>query len=87
MADLATPSAATMSTVNAGADPVPTSTDDSKKKDKVEKPEKPDEAEFKATVAKAEKEHAAVMEKMVTPRAPLGQLNQLCLILAKLQWS
>lgn len=63
MADLATPSAATMSTVNAGADPAP-STDD-KKKEKVEKPEKPDEAEYKENLSKAEKDHAAVMEKMV----------------------
>ncbi len=58
MADLATPSAATMSTVNAGADRV----DD--KPSKV-KPEKPDEEKYKVDLAKAEKEHAAVQERLV----------------------
>ncbi len=35
------------------------------------KPEKPDEEKFKADVAKAEKEHAAVMEKLVCQNPPL----------------
>lgn len=67
MADLATPSAATMSTVNAGADRV----DD--KSSKV-KPEKPDEEKYKADLAKAEKEHAAVQERLVCllPCRPCG---------------
>lgn len=30
-----------------------------------ERPEKPDEEQFKADLAKAEKEHAAVMERLV----------------------
>ena len=56
-----------MSTVNGGADPVLSTVE--VKKDHVEKPEKPDEAEFKEKLAKAEKEHSTVMEKMVSPRA------------------
>lgn len=34
--------------------------------DKKIKPEKPDEEKFKADLAKAEKEHAAVMDQMVS---------------------
>ncbi|KAI9871105.1 MAG: hypothetical protein M1830_003307 [Pleopsidium flavum] len=64
MADLATPSAATMSTVNAGADRV----DD--KTSKI-KPEKPDEEKYKADLAKAEKEHAAVQERLNAIKAKL----------------
>ena len=54
-----------MSSVNGGADPVSSTVE--KKKDHVEKPEKPDEAEFKEKLAKSEMEHATVMERMVSP--------------------
>ena len=57
MADIATPSAATMSTIDAGAEPT-------EKSQKV-KPEKPDESKYKEDLSKAEKEHAAAQEKMV----------------------
>lgn len=56
-----------MSTVNVGVDPVSSTVE--KKKDHVEKPEKPDEADYKEKLAKSEKEHATVMEKMVSPSA------------------
>lgn len=58
MADLATPSAATMATANAG----------SESKDKaapVAKPERPDEEQYKATLAKAEKELRVSEDRMV----------------------
>ena len=57
MADVATPSAATMSIMDAGAEPSP----------KVQKsrPEKPDEQQYKENLAQAEKEHAAAQEKVV----------------------
>ncbi len=35
------------------------------------KPERPDEAQFKEDVAAAEKEHAAVMEKLVRRKDPI----------------
>ena len=57
MADIATPSAATMSTIDAGAEPVG--------KTQKAKPEKPDESKYKEDLAKAEKEHAAAQEKVV----------------------
>lgn len=57
MADVATPSAATMSTTNAGAEPA-------SKPQKI-KPEKPDEQTYKEDLAKAEKEHTAAQEKVV----------------------
>ncbi len=58
MADIATPSAAAMSTMDAGSEPI------SDKTQKV-KPEKPDEAQYKENLSKAEKEHAAAQEKFV----------------------
>lgn len=57
MADIATPSAATMSTIDAGAEP-------SQKAQKT-KPEKPDEQKYKESLGKAQKEHAAAQEKVV----------------------
>lgn len=57
MADIATPSAATMSTIDAGAEP-------SQKTQKT-KPEKPDEHKYKESLGKAQKEHAAAQEKVV----------------------
>ena len=58
MADLATPSAAQISTSGAAKTaPKPTST--------VVKPEKPDEEAYKAELAKAEKELKAAEERMV----------------------
>ncbi len=89
MADMATPSAATMATVNAGADPVVPAagsrvtgekvekaekgekSEKGEKTERTEKPEKPDEARYKGDLAQAEKEHAAVMERMVNPALPL----------------
>lgn len=59
MADLATPSAAAISTIDAKADP-PTAG-----KTAVTRPERPDEATFKESLAKAEKELAAIQEKQV----------------------
>lgn len=57
MADVATPSATTMSTIDAGAEPAGRS--------QKTKPEKPDEQKYKEDLAKAEKEHAAAQEKVV----------------------
>ena len=57
MADMATPSAATMSTIDAGAEP-------SQKPQKT-KPEKPDEHKYKESLGKAQKEHAAAQERVV----------------------
>lgn len=54
MADVATPSAATM--FDGGAQ---------EKKKGIEKPEKPNEEAYHAALKKAEKEHAASMEKFV----------------------
>jgi hypothetical protein len=54
MADVATPSGAAM--FDGGAQD---------KKKAFEKPEKPNEEEYKANLKKAEKEHAASMEKLV----------------------
>lgn len=56
MADVATPSGAAM--FDAG-------NTDKKKAERLEKPEKPDEAAYKASLAKAEKELAASLEKLV----------------------
>lgn len=57
MADIATPSAATMSTIDAGAEHI--------QKPQKPKPEKPDEQNFKDNLQKAEKEHAAAQERFV----------------------
>lgn len=57
MADIATPSAATMSTIDAGSEP-------SQKPQKM-KPEKPDEQKYRENLAKAQKEHAAAQERVV----------------------
>lgn len=58
MADIATRSAAVMSTIDAGSEPAPDKTQKTK-------PEKPDEAQYKESLAKAEKEQAAAQEKFV----------------------
>ena len=63
MADIATPSAATMSTIDAGSEPSQKS--QNPKLEKPEKPEKPDEKKYKESLAKAQKEHAAAQEKVV----------------------
>lgn len=57
MADLATPSGAAM--FDAGGP--------SEKKNTITKPEKPDEETYKASLKQAEKEHADVMNKLVSP--------------------
>lgn len=57
MADIATPSAATMSTIDAGAEP--------SQKSQRTKPEKPDEQKYKENLGKAQKEHAAAQERVV----------------------
>ncbi|KAI4255966.1 MAG: hypothetical protein LQ352_002317 [Teloschistes flavicans] len=64
MADLATPSAATMSTIDAGSEPNP------EKAHKV-KPDKPDEQLYKESLAKAEKEYAAAQEKFNVIKAKI----------------
>lgn len=70
MADIATPSAATMSTIDAGSEP-------SQKPQKT-KPEKPDEQKYKENLGKAQREHAAAQERVVrlsNPRVPHPQLQ------------
>ena len=57
MADLATPSAATMSTIDAGAD--------KPQKPTKAKPEKPDESLYKESLAQAEKAYSVAQEKFV----------------------
>lgn len=57
MADLSTPSAATMSTIDAGSDRI--------EKEQKTRPEKPDERLYKESLAKAEKEHTEAQEKLV----------------------
>ena len=65
MADLSTPSAATMSTIDAGSD--------QPEKQQKARPEKPDEQLYKESLAKAEKEHTTAQEKLVrSPSLPLG---------------
>ncbi|PSK56939.1 hypothetical protein B9Z65_6563 [Elsinoe australis] len=63
MADLATPSAAKMSTIDAKAD--------APAKTQVTKPERPDEETYKKELAKAEKELSAVQEKQKANKAKL----------------
>ena len=58
MADVATPSAIDMSMG-------PSAADTAEKSHKA-KPEKPDEVQYKQDLAKAEKEHAAAQEKLVS---------------------
>lgn len=61
MADIATPSAATMSAIDAGTEP--------SQKSQKPKPEKPDEQKYREELAKAEKEHATSQEKVVSRSA------------------
>ena len=58
MVDIVTPSVVTMSTIDTGAEPTG--------KSQKAKPEKPDESKYKEDLSKAEKEHAAAQEKMVS---------------------
>lgn len=57
MADIATPSAIAISTMDAGADPNP--------KTIKSKPEKPNEEEYKESLSQAEKAYQAAQEKFV----------------------
>ena len=57
MADLATPSAVAMSTMDAGAT--------SNQKPQKARPDKPDEATYKDNLSKAEKAYLAAQEKFV----------------------
>jgi hypothetical protein len=57
MADVATPSAIAMSTIDAGSEPT--------QKPQKAKPEKPDEQHYQDILTKAEKEHKAAQEKVV----------------------
>lgn len=57
MADVSTPSAATMSKFDAGAT--------QPEKQQKAKPEKPDELKYKEDLAKAEKEHATAQAHVV----------------------
>lgn len=63
MAELATPSAATMGTINASADGPP-----SAKAAFSSKPERPDEEAYKKELAEAEKALSSVQEKQVRAR-------------------
>ena len=76
MADIATPSAATMSSIDAGSEPVA----DKAQRAKPEKPEKPDEQKYKESLAKAEKEYAAAQEKFVScySQAQYGRSKLTC---------
>ena len=67
MADIATPSAATIATTDTAASTASTASAN-KTKQQFVKPEKPDEEQYKTELAKAEKEHAASQERLV--RAP-----------------
>ena len=57
MADVATPSTITMSTIDAGSDKL--------SKAPTAKPEKPDEAAYKKNLSNAEKAYNAAQEKFV----------------------
>ena len=57
MADIATPSAATMSTIDAGAEPPAKATK--------AKPEKPNETTYKEALKVAEQAHTKAQEKLV----------------------
>ena len=57
MADVSTPSAATMSMIDAGSD--------HPEKQQKGRPEKPDEQLYRENLAKAEREHTAAQEKLV----------------------
>ncbi|KAL6715105.1 multicopy suppressor of BFA (Brefeldin A) [Lecanora helva] len=63
MADLATPSAVTMSTIDAGSE--------QQTKPQRSRPEKPDEEQYKEILEKAEKEHKAAQEKLNAVKAKL----------------
>ena len=62
MADIATPSAATLSTIDTGSEPTQKP---QKAKTEKTKPEKPDEQNYRESLAKAQKEHAAAQERVV----------------------
>ncbi|KAI4274006.1 MAG: hypothetical protein LQ337_004244 [Flavoplaca oasis] len=64
MADVATPSAATMSTIDAGSEPAPN-------KATKTRPERPDEQQYKESLAKAEKDYAAAQEKFSAIKAKI----------------
>ncbi|KAI4171559.1 MAG: hypothetical protein LQ343_004151 [Gyalolechia ehrenbergii] len=64
MADIATPSAATMSTINAGSESVAERVPKTK-------PEKPDEQKYKESLAKAEAEYAVAQEEFNAIKAKL----------------
>ena len=68
MADIATPSAATMSTIDAGSEPP--------QKSQKSRPEKPDEQSYQELLAKAESEHKAAQEKVVRVQIRETQLLQ-----------
>ena len=65
MADVATPPAAQAATADASA---------SQGKQQIVKPEKPDEEKYKEDLAKAEKEHTAAQEKLVSHAVPTAPL-------------
>lgn len=70
MADIATPAAAALSTIDAGSEPT--------QKPQKTKPEKPDEQKYKESLGKAQKEHAAAQEKVVrlsNPKVPTHYRN------------
>ncbi|KAL8671699.1 MAG: hypothetical protein Q9168_003799 [Polycauliona sp. 1 TL-2023] len=64
MADIATPSAALMSTMGAGSEPAPDKTSKTR-------PERPDEQQYKENLSKAEKDYAASQEKFSAIKAKI----------------
>ncbi|KAL8965248.1 MAG: hypothetical protein Q9183_003954 [Haloplaca sp. 2 TL-2023] len=64
MADIATPSAAAMSTLDAGSEPA-------REKSQKSRPERPDEQQYKESLAKAEKEYTAAQEKFNAIKAKI----------------
>ncbi|KAL8865354.1 MAG: hypothetical protein Q9174_006931, partial [Haloplaca sp. 1 TL-2023] len=68
MADIATPSAAAMSTLDAGAEPA---REPARDKSQKSGPERPDEQQYKESLAKAEKEYTAAQEKFNAIKAKI----------------
>ena len=67
MADVATPSAVAMSTMDGGAPPTP--------KPQKSKPEKPDEAAYKENLSQTEKAYLAAQDKFVCLKPFVNVLN------------
>lgn len=75
MADLATPSAAAMSTMDAGASTPPVNGNKDKDRSVVSKPERPDQETYEKDLAKAQKDLDTAVQRQVRP-ASLTRMNQ-----------